>query len=157
MHRRVLAGGALLLIAGGFLVLVLWLGGVFDRGGSRTLTRAEYLARVQRLCREADRKLAGIPPPANLSNPEVVSASIDRVLPLLRRYIAAERRIEPPPEPAAQMDRAFELSDQSVRDLEETRRRAPAADTRGAFRATARFLESRDRARAAARAAGLRC
>jgi hypothetical protein len=96
MHRRVLAGGALLLIAGGFLVLVLWLGGVFDRGGSRTLTRAEYLVRVQRLCREADRKLAGIPPPANLSNPEVVSASIDRVLPLLRRYIATERRIEPP-------------------------------------------------------------
>jgi hypothetical protein len=156
MHRRVLAGGALLLIAGGFLVLVLWLGGVFDRGGSRTLTRAEYLVRVQRLCREADRKLAGIPPPASLSNPEVVSASIDRVPPLLRRYIAAERRIEPPPELAAQMDRAFELSDQSVRDLEETRRRA-LADTRGAFRAMARFLDCRDRARAAARAAGLRC
>jgi hypothetical protein len=157
MHRRVLAGGALLLIAGGFLVLVLWLGGVFDRGGSRTLTRAEYLVRVQRLCREADRKLAGIPPPASLSNPEVVSASIDVSYRSSGATSPRERRIEPPPELAAQMDRAFELSDQSVRDLEETRRRALAADTRGAFRAMARFLDSRDRARAAARAAGLRC
>lgn len=97
------------------------------------------------------------PSPGDLSNPEVVSASIDRVLPLLRRSIAAERRIEPPPEVTAQMDRTFELSDQSVRDLEETRRRALAADMQGAFRVMARFLDGRDRARAAARAAGLRC
>jgi hypothetical protein len=156
MSRRVLTGGALLLVAGGAMLLALWLGGVLGGGGAR-LGREAYLDRLQRLCREADRTLAKIPPPSNLSDPGEISRSIGRALPLLERYVARERSLLPPPELRAQVDRAFELTDRSVRSLEESRRRALRGDAPGALEALERFLAERDRARAAARALGLRC
>jgi hypothetical protein len=156
MLRRVLAGTVLVAAAGGAALIVLLVGGVFDRGGG-TLTRNAYLTRLERLCREANRQLARIPPPANPSDPQELAQSIDRALPPLEEHVAAERKLRPPPELKAEVEHAFELTDESIRDLKESRRKALAGDRPGALRAFAGFLDARDRSRAAGRALGLRC
>jgi hypothetical protein len=158
VRRYVLSGTALLAVVGGVALLVLWLGGVFDGGDGRSgLSRTAYVAQLQRLCREANRKLARVPAPANPADPKALASSIDQALPILQGVIADERKLEPPAELEAQARRAFELSDPSVAALKETRRQAAAGDGPGALRALGRFEAARDRARAAGRALGLRC
>jgi hypothetical protein len=158
MRRHALPAAALLAVAGGAALLVLWVGGVFDGGGSEdsTLSRTAYVAQLQQLCREAGRKLAQVPAPSN-SDPRALVNSIDQALPVLRQTIANEEKLKPPRELEAQAKRAFELSDKSVRALEESRRRAAAGDGPGALRALTQFEQVRDRARRAGLALGLRC
>ena len=158
MRRHALPAAALLAVAGGAALLVLWLGGVFDGGGKEdnTLGRTAYVAQLQQLCREAGRKLAQVPAPSN-SDPRALARSIGQALPVLRQAVEDEEKLEPPPELQDRAKRAFDLSEESVRALEESRRRAAAGDGPGALRALTQFEQVRDRARAAGLALGLRC
>ena len=158
MRRLALPAAALVAVAGGAALLVLWVGGVFD-GGERadnTLGHTAYVAQLQQLCREAGKKLAQVPAPSN-SDPRALANSIDQALPVLRQAIADEEKLKPPRELEAQAKRAFELSDQSVRALEESRRKAAAGDGSGALQALTKFEQVRNRAREAGIALGLRC
>ncbi len=152
-----LAGTALLVAAGVAAIVVLVANSLQDGRRARTLSRTEYLARIQVICRSYDRKLARIPIPANPANPQALAQSIGQTLPLLDRQIAEERAVEPPPEIAGKVERAFALRDESVRDLKESRRKALAGDAGGAVAAFARFIQARDKARQAADAIGFRC
>jgi hypothetical protein len=158
VRGRALPAAALLAVGGGAALVVLWVGGVFDGGGKKAdaLTRSAYVAQLQRLCREAGRKLAQVPAPAS-SNPQAIANSIERALPVLRQAIADEEKLKPPRELEARAKRAFELSDASVQALEESRRKAAAGDGPGAIEALSRFEQVRNRARTAGIALGLRC
>ncbi len=153
-----LAATALLAIAAGVAAIVVLVADSLEGGGrARTLTRAEYLARIQVICHRYDRKLARIPTPANPANPQALAQSIGQTLPLVDRQIAEERSVEPPPEIAARVEHAFALRDESVRDLKESRRKALVGDAGGAVTAFAKFIQARDKARQAADAIGFRC
>jgi homospermidine synthase len=158
VRRHVLSAAALVAVAGGAAVIVLWVGGVFDGGQNKTdtLTRSAYVAQLQRLCREASRKLSQVPAPAG-ANPQAIANSIEQALPVLRQAVTDEEKLEPPKELEAQAKRAFELSEQSVQALEESRSKAKAGDAPGALKALAKFEQVRDRARQAGIALGLQC
>ena len=153
-----LATTALVAVVAGVAAIVVLVADSLEGGGrARTLSRTEYLARIQVICHRYDRKLAQIPIPANPANPQALAQSLGQTLPLLDRQIAEERSVEPPPEIAARVEHAFALRDESVRDLKESRRKALAGDVRGALTAFAKFIQGRDRARQAADAIGFRC
>ena len=154
-RSQILAGAALLGVAAGAASLVLYLGGIFD--GPTALTRAEYLSRIEAICKPSEAKLRRIPPPAAAGNPQALALSIGQALPLLRQRLAAERTVRPPRKLAAPVRQALALADESIRALETTRRRALAGDTAGAARGFVRFLETRDQARAVADAIGINC
>ena len=157
MTRRsyALAGAALLAVAGGVAALVVLVAG--GSGAGKTLTRKEYLDRIQAICRTYDRKLQRIPPPANPVNMQALAQSIGQALPLLERRLAEAREVDPPPELAERVRRAFALADAAVRNLKTSRSKALAGDAGGAVRAFAQFIETRDRARQAADSVGFRC
>ncbi len=153
-----LAATALLAIAAGVAAIVVLVADSLEGGGrARTLTRAEYLARIQVICHRYDRKLGRIPFPATLGNTQVLARAIGQVLPLVEQRSAEERAVEPPPELRARVERAFALSDEATRDLKATRTKALAGDLRAALLAFQQFVGARDRARQAADAIGFRC
>ena len=152
------AATALLAFAAGVAAIVVLVADSLEGGGrARTLTRAEYLARIQVICHRYDRKLARIPTPANPANPQALAQSIGQTLPLVDRQIAEERSVEPPPEIAARVEHAFALRDESVRDLKASRSKALTGDLRAALLAFQQFVGARDRARQGAAAIGFRC
>lgn len=158
MTRRsyALFGAALAAVAGAVAAVVVLVAGS-GGGKAKTLTHEEYLARVQAICRTYDRKLALVPLPENLLNPKALEQAIGRVLPLIQKRTAEERAVEPPPEDKAKAGRAFALSDEATRELEVSRRKALAGDSRGALVAFADFIKVRDQARQAADAFGFKC
>ncbi len=152
-----LAGATLLAVAGGVAALVILVTGGSGSGAGKTLTRKAYLDRIQAICRTYDRKLARIQPPANPANPQALAQSIGQALPLMESQLADERNVEPPPELTAQVERAFALTDEAVRDLKSSRSKALAGDGGAALHAFAQFIRARDRARQAADSIGFRC
>jgi hypothetical protein len=153
-RRSYVLGGAGLVAVAGAVAAVVVLVGSTGGGKPRTLAAPQYFARIQVICRRYDRKLARIAPPASL---QLLPQSIGQTLPLVERQLAEERAVEPPPELATRVERVFALSDEAVRDLKQSRRKALAGDTGGAVTAFAKFIDQRDKARQAAEAIGFRC
>jgi hypothetical protein len=150
----ILTGAASLAVAAAVaIVLVILLGD----GGEAKLTRAEYIARVDAVCRDYNRRLARIPAPVAVGNPDAVARSIERALPLVEERAARAKAIAPPPELAAQMQRVFSLSDTAIAELRSARAAADAGSVERSARAVGRFLAAAGEARSAALAIGLNC
>jgi hypothetical protein len=144
-----LAGAAALAI-----LLVIFLR---DDGGEEELTRAEYIARVEAVCRDYNRRLARIPAPVAVGNPQAVAQSIDRALPLVEERAARAKAIAPPPELAARVQQVFVLSDTAISELRSARAAADAGSLKRSARALGRFLAAAEEARRVAAAIGLNC
>jgi hypothetical protein len=149
----VLAAGSLAAAAALAIVLIVLL----RNGGEETLTRAEYIARVEAVCRDYNRRLARIPAPIAVGNPQAVAESIGRALPLVEERAAAAKAIAPPPELAARVERVFSLSDIAIAELRSARAAAEAGSLKRSARALGRFLAASDDAQRAAEAIGLNC
>jgi hypothetical protein len=149
----VLAAGSLAAAAALAIVLIVLL----RNGGEETLTRAEYIARVEAVCRDYNRRLARIPAPIAVGNPQAVAESIGRALPLVEERAAAAKAIAPPPELAARVERVFSLSDIAIAELRSARAAAEAGSLKRSARALGRFLVASDDAQRAAEAIGLNC
>lgn len=145
--------GVFLAIAAGVAVVLI----VLLRDGESAPTRAEYIARVDAACRPYNRKLARIPAPIAVGNPDAVARSIAKALPLVEGRAAKAREIEPPPELEARVERMFKLSDNAVDELRTARRAAQAGDLQKSARALGRFLAISGEARSVASAIGLNC
>jgi hypothetical protein len=130
---------------------------LFRNGGEAKLTRADYIARVEAVCRDYNRRLARIPAPVAVGNPQAVAESIDRALPLVEERAAKARAIAPPPELAARVQQVFVLSDTAMAELRSARAAADAGSVKRSARALGRFLAASDDARRAAVAIGLNC
>jgi hypothetical protein len=150
----VLTAAAALAVAAGLAIVLM----VFLRNdGEAKLTRAEYIARVEAVCRDYNRRLARIPAPIAVGNPQAVAESIGRALPLVEERAAAAKAIAPPPELAARVERVFSLSDTAIAELRSARAAADAGSLRRSARALGRFLVASEDARRAAVAIGLNC
>jgi hypothetical protein len=128
-----------------------------DNGGEQELTRTEYIARVEAVCREYNRRLARIPAPVAIGNPQAVAASIDRALPLVEERAARAKAIAPPPELADRVRQVFALSDTAIAELRSARTAAHAGSLKRSARSFGRFLAAAEEARRAAVAIGLNC
>ena len=128
-----------------------------DDDGEPELTRAEYIARVEAVCRDYNRRLARIPAPVAVGNPQAVAESIDQALPLVEQRAARARAIAPPPELAARVRRVFSLSDTAIAELRSARAAADAGSLERSGRALGRFLAAAEEARTAAQTIGLNC
>jgi hypothetical protein len=144
-----LAGAAALAI-----LLVIFLR---DDNGEAELTRAEYIARVEAVCRDYNRRLARIPAPVAVGNPQAVAESIDQALPLVQERAARAKAITPPPELATRVRQVFALSDTAVAELRSARAAADAGSLKRSARALGRFLAAAEEARTAAATIGLNC
>ena len=156
MSRRafVLTAAASLAVAAGLAIVLVIL---LRNGGEEKLTKAEYIARVEAVCRDYNRRLARIPAPIAVGNPRAVAESIGRALPLVEERAAAAQAIAPPPELAARVEQVFSLSDTAIAELRSAHRAAEAGSLKRSARALGRFLVASDDARSAAVAIGLNC
>jgi hypothetical protein len=150
----VLTAAASLAVAAGLAIVLVVL---LRDDGEEKLTRAEYIARVEAVCRDYNRRLARIPAPIAVGNPQAVAESIGRALPLVEERAAAAKAITPPPELAARVEQVFSLSDMAVAELRSARAAADAGSLKRSARALGRFLAASDEARSAAVAIGLNC
>jgi len=91
----VVAGAAALAVAGGVAAVVVL---VFSSGSQAAPTRAEYFARVARICKVYGPKLDRIAPPPDVTIPGEVASPLRRVIPLLDAENAEVRALRPPPE-----------------------------------------------------------
>ena len=155
MTRRFqLALGALGLAVAGAVAAALVL--VFSGGGGK-LTKAEYIAKVNAVCRDYNEKLAGIQAPIGLANLQAIAQSICRALPLVEERAAKARKIEPPDELAPRVRHMFALSDQAIGQLRASRQAALAGKLRDSAVVLGRFLEISGEAHRLALHIGLSC
>lgn len=94
-------------------------------------TKSEYFARVAAICRIYGPKLDKIPPPIDVTIPSEITESVKKVEPVLRAEAAAVRRLKPPRELRAQLERWAKLNDQSIAKLGVALRAAEKIDLRG--------------------------
>jgi hypothetical protein len=153
-REYILAAAGLLAVAAAVPILLIIL---LDGGDEPELTRAEYIARVEAVCRDYNRRLARISAPVAVGNPQAVAESIERALPLVEERAARAKAIAPPPELAARVQQVFSLSDTAIAELRSARAAADAGSVKRSARALGRFLAASDDARRAAVAIGLNC
>jgi hypothetical protein len=125
--------------------------------GDAPLTRAEYIARVEAVCRVYNRRLARIPAPVAVGNPQALAQSIDLALPLVEERAAKAKAVTPPPELADDVEKVFSLSDTAIAELRSARTAADAGSLKRSARAFGRFLAAAGEARRAAMGVGLNC
>jgi hypothetical protein len=147
------AAASLAVAAATAIVLII----VLRDDGEAELTKAEYIARVEAVCRDYNRRLARIPAPIAVGNPQAVKVSIDRALPLVEERAAKAKAIALPPELASRVRRVFSLSDAAIAELRSARAAADAGSLERSGRALGRFVAAAEEARRAAAAIGLNC
>jgi hypothetical protein len=145
------AAGALLVVAGGAAAAVVLL------TGDGPPTKAEYLARVNALCRTYNAKLADIPSPLGLANPELISQSIGRALPLVEERAEKVRALEAPDELRPTLSRLFDSSDIALDDLRRSKQAADDGDLRASATALGEFVAHSDEAHQIGLGLGFRC
>lgn len=153
-REYILAAAASLVVAAAVAILLIIL---LDDGGEGELTRAEYIARVDAVCRDYNRRLARIPAPVAVGNPQAVAQSISLALPLVEERAARAKAIAPPPELADRVQRVFSLSDTAIAELRSARAAAAAGSLERSARALGSFVAAADEARRASEAIGLDC
>jgi hypothetical protein len=150
----ILTAAASLAVAAALAILLVIV--LSDDGGAK-LTRAEYIARVEAVCRDYNRRLARIPAPVAVGNPQAVAQSIAQALPLVEERAARAKAITPPPDLANRAQQVFARSDKAITELRSARAAAAAGSLRRSARAMGRFLAAAEDARRAAAAIGLNC
>lgn len=136
-------GVAAVAVAGGVAAGVL-LG--FSGNAEAAPTKAEYFARVAKICAVYGPKLDRIAPPTDVTIPGVVAEPLRRVIPLIRAETDEVRALRPPTELAAQINRWLALKARVLAALEETLHAAEAPDIPATAVAYLRFLREAEAA-----------
>ena len=153
MNRsRLLVGLGLVLVAGGVAAGI----ALAFRGGGRSLTPAQYLARADAACQPYGRQLDRIAPP-NPGSTTDVAASVARALPILQRQADAVRKIEPPPELEQRVHRFFELTDGSLAALRSVLDAAQRNDAKAMGPRLGAWFDAGDAAQTASKRIGFHC
>jgi len=153
-RRSYVLGGAVAVIVAGLVAALLVL---FLDGGGHAPTRAEYISKVNAICRVYNARLSRIPAPTVLGNPQAVAQSIGQALPLVVERAEKVRAIEPPKELAARVARLFRFSDMAVSELRTSRRAALAGNVKQSGIALGRFLAFSNEAHQTSLRIGLSC
>jgi hypothetical protein len=126
-------------------------------GGEDSLGRQEYLKRVNAICRDYNARLADVPSPAGLADPNLISRSIARALPLVEERAEKVRAIEPPAELRPTVARLFDAADIALADLRRSKEAADNGDLRPSATALGAFLAHSDDAHQIGLRIGFRC
>jgi hypothetical protein len=104
----------------------------FSSGSSQAApTKSQYFAQVAAICRLYGPKLDKIKPPIDVTIPSEITESVKKVEPILRAESQAVRRLKPPRELRAKLERWNELNQRSISKLAEALRAAEKTDLRG--------------------------
>jgi hypothetical protein len=152
-RRSLLAAAAVLAAAG--LGIGLWLG--LSGGGKAEPSPPAYLAGVSAVCRTYARRLERVPTPAGPAAYGDVIASLERVVPLLRRQEAAMRELTAPKALRPRLERLFALNRRSIAELEQALAGARRRDAGRVATRLVRFSAVRDQVHRLALALGIRC
>jgi hypothetical protein len=153
VSRRSLFAAAALLAAG--LGAGLWLG--LSGEGKPGPSRPAYLADVSAVCRSYARRLERVPTPADPAAYGDVIASLERVVPLLRRQEAAMRQLSAPKALRPRLERLFALNRRSIAELEQGLAGARRRDAGRVATRLVRFSAVRDEVHRLALGLGIRC
>jgi hypothetical protein len=135
-HRKQALGSAVaIVVAGGVAAGVVL---AFSGSSQAAPTKAEYFARVARICEVYGPKLDSIAPPPDVSIPGEVVTPLKKVIPLLRAETAEVRALEIPDELAAQVRRWLALKKRVVATLEQA---LHAAETPDISRTAVKYLQ----------------
>jgi hypothetical protein len=148
MTRRTqaLATAGAIVIAGGIATGIVL---VFSGSSQAAPTKAEYFARVARICRAYGPKLDAIAPPPDVSIPGEVVTPLKKVIPLLRSETAEVQALQTPSELTVPVRRWLVLKDRVLAKLEQTLQTAEEPDISGT---AVRYIEFLALARQTARA-----
>jgi hypothetical protein len=147
-----LAAAALLVAAGTAVVVFVGTG-----SSGNALTRVEYLARVEAICKTYGRRLDHIPPPTDPASPGAVFESINAALPILREQARRVRALDPPRELRRQLDPFFTLTARSLDSLDRARKHAHDRALFPMVQAISAFETDRNRAKRIAGSIGFKC
>jgi hypothetical protein len=151
--RLILAAAAAAVLAGGVAVAVV----LVTAGEAHSMTKAQYVARVNEICRVYNARLARVPAPVAVGNPQAVAQSIAAALPLVIERADKVRAVDAPPELETQVRAMFALSDRALSDLNDAYALSRANRLLDGMKALGRFLAVSDRAKQIARRIGLSC
>jgi hypothetical protein len=144
--RRLAAGCGALVVAGGVAAGVV-LG--FSDSSSADPTKADYFARVSKICGVYGPKLDRIAPPSDVTIPGEVVTPLRRVIPLIRAETREVRALRPPAELAGPIDHWLALKARAIGSLEQALRQAEAPNIPGTAVAYLDFLKQARAASAA--------
>ncbi len=103
-------------------------GGCQGGGRNDELTRKEFVARANDICRRANETIGALPDP-NLADPGAAPATIRRIVEIQRSEVEQLRELEPPKTDVPAIDewlrfvgRALDQAERAVRALERDRR-----------------------------------
>lgn len=113
---------------------------VFSGRSEAAPTKSQYFASVAAICRHYGPKLDKVPPPIDVTIPSEITASVRKVEPILRAESAAVRRLKPPRELRARLERWNELNQQSISKLAVALRAAKKVDLSGIQVAYVQFI-----------------
>jgi hypothetical protein len=117
-------------------------------------TKADYFARVARICGVYGPKLDRIAPPTDVTIPGEVVTPLRRVIPLLRAETSEVRALRPPTELTARIHQWLALKALVIATLEQTLHAAEAPDIPATAVAYLRFLNQAQAASKAGRKIG---
>jgi hypothetical protein len=108
-------------------------GGGGGSGGGKSaeqprLSKADYAAKADAICRKYNKRTEAIGNPKTLSD---LAKSLDRAVPLLNNVIAELRALQPPKSEQHTVDRWLAQSEVLKHDFQEMRDKAKAKDTKG--------------------------
>jgi hypothetical protein len=135
--RYVAAAAAAVALAGGLTAAIL-LG--FSGTAEAAPTKAEYFARVAKICAAYGPKLDRVAPPTDVTIPGEVVTPLRRVIPIIRAETNEVRALRPPTELTDQINRWLALKARVLAALEQTLHAAEAPNIPQTAVAYLRFL-----------------
>jgi len=135
---RVAVGLGVVVVAGGLAAGIV-LG--FSGSSEAAPTRAEYFARVAKICSVYGPKLDRIAPPTDVTIPGEVVTPLRRVIPVILAETSKVRALRPPTKLAARIEQWLALKARVIATLEQTLRAAEAPDIPATAVAYLRFLK----------------
>jgi hypothetical protein len=122
-NRRfyILMGVSGAIVAGGIAVGAVL---VFSGNSEAAPTKAQYFARIARICRVYGPQLNKVPPPTDIAIPGVVVTSVSGALPILSAMTAELHKVRPPAELRPKIKRWLHLDDQALVNLRDSLRLA---------------------------------
>lgn len=154
MARRLILVAAAAAVAGGIALFAVIL---LSDDDAKALTKAEYIARANAVCRVYNARLAKIDAPVAVGNPQAIARSISEALPLVVERAEKVRAIKPPAEFETRVRQMFSLSDRAIAQLRAALRHARANRVLESNRSLGMFLGFSERAKQVATGIGLSC
>ncbi len=136
-----------------FLVLALVLLAGCGGGGSKRLSREEYISKADGICGKYNQQTKALANPSNLTE---LAAVADKTLPILDNALKDLRKLKPPVDEQATVDKWLDQVANLKGDLKDIRDKAKSNDMRGVQAVVPKAQEHNNRSNQLATQLGLK-